>query len=50
MDTEDRLLFSNRVNEVELKIALSRTAHNVDEAIEAAKEIGFLLWLESPMR
>jgi len=41
MDTEDRLLFSNRVNEVELKIALSRTAHNVDEAIAAAKEIGF---------
>lgn len=41
IDTEDRLLFTNRVNEIGLKVALSRTAHNIDEAVAAATEIGF---------
>ncbi len=40
-DTEDRLLFADRVREVDLKVALSKTAQSVDEAIAAAEEIGF---------
>jgi len=40
-DTEDRLLFSDRVNEVGLKVARSKTATTVDEAIKAAEEINF---------
>ena len=40
-DTEDRLLFSDRVAEVELKVAKSKTATNVDEAVKAAEEINF---------
>ncbi len=39
--TEDRLLFANRVTEIGLKVALSKTAGNVDEAISAAEKIGF---------
>ncbi len=39
--TEDRLLFANKVTEIGLKVALSKTAKNVDEAIEAAEKIGF---------
>lgn len=41
MDTEDRLLFSKRVNEIGLKVAISQTAHNTEEAIAAAESIGF---------
>lgn len=40
-DTEDRLLFSDRVAEVGLKIAKSKTAKSVDEAVKAAEEINF---------
>jgi carbamoyl-phosphate synthase large subunit len=40
-DTEDRLLFAERVNEVGLKVARSKTATNVDEAVKAAEQIGF---------
>ncbi len=40
-DTEDRLLFSDRVTEVGLKVARSRTATNVEEAVKAAEEINF---------
>ncbi len=39
--TEDRLIFGNKVTEIGLKVALSKTANNVDEAIAAAEEIGF---------
>ena len=39
--TEDRLLFANRVKEIGLKVALSKTASNVDEAVKAAESIGF---------
>ncbi|MBA4309822.1 MAG: carbamoyl phosphate synthase large subunit [Chlorobiaceae bacterium] len=38
-DTEDRLLFGNRVKEVDLKIAKSETVANVEEAILAAEKI-----------
>jgi carbamoyl-phosphate synthase large subunit len=41
METEDRLLFSEKCGEIDLKIAVSKTAGNVEEAIKAANEIGF---------
>ncbi|MCZ7609962.1 MAG: carbamoyl-phosphate synthase (glutamine-hydrolyzing) large subunit [Ignavibacterium sp.] len=40
-DTEDRLLFAGRVTEIGLKVAKSKTATSVDEAVKAAEEIGF---------
>ncbi len=40
-DTEDRLLFADRVKEIDLKVATSQTAQSVDEAISAAEKIGF---------
>lgn len=42
-DTEDRLLFAKRVEEVGLKVAKSKTATNLDEAIQAGKQIGYPL-------
>lgn len=40
-DTEDRLLFAKRVEEIGLKVAKSKTATNLDEAISAGKQIGY---------
>lgn len=40
-DTEDRFLFAGRVTEIGLKVAKSKTATSVDEAVKAAEEIGF---------
>jgi carbamoyl-phosphate synthase large subunit len=40
-DTEDRLLFAKRVGEIKLKVARSKTATNIDEAVKAAEEINF---------
>lgn len=40
-NTEDRKLFSQKCSEVDLKVALSKTAGSVDEAVAAAEEIGF---------
>ncbi len=42
-NTEDRLLFGQKVSEVGLKIATSETATNVDEAIKAGEKIGYPL-------
>ncbi len=42
-DTEDRLLFAKRVEEISLKVAKSKTATNLDEAVEAGKQIGYPL-------
>ncbi len=39
--TEDRLLFINKVTEIGLKVAKSKTVNNIDEAIEAANKIGY---------
>ncbi|MGA7722181.1 MAG: carbamoyl-phosphate synthase (glutamine-hydrolyzing) large subunit [Ignavibacteriaceae bacterium] len=39
--TEDRLIFGNKVTEIGLKVALSKTAKNSEEAVSAAEEIGF---------
>jgi carbamoyl-phosphate synthase large subunit len=40
-DTEDRLRFANKVTEIGLKVAISKTAKNVEEAVEAADKIGY---------
>ena len=40
-DTEDRLLFANKCTEIGLKVARSKTAKNIDEAVKAANEISF---------
>lgn len=40
-DTEDRLLFSDRVTEIGLRVAKSKTATSVEEAIKAAEAINF---------
>ncbi len=38
---EDRALFAAKMSEIGVKVARSRAATNADEALEAAKEIGF---------
>ena len=40
-DTEDRDLFIKRLNEIGVKTARSKSAHTEEEALVAAKEIGF---------
>ncbi len=40
-DTEDRFLFTKRVTEIGLKVPLSKSVTNIDEAISAAVEIGY---------
>ena len=40
-DTEDRLRFANKVTEIGLKVATSRTAESIEEAVEAAEIIGY---------
>ena len=42
-DTEDRLLFAKRVEEIGLNVAKSKTATNLQEAIEAGEQIGYPL-------
>lgn len=42
-DTEDRFLFGEKVLEAGLKIAESKTVHNVDEAIATGEEMGYPL-------
>lgn len=40
-NTEDRLLFNEKVTEIGLKVARSKTVSSVEEAIEAGEQIGF---------
>lgn len=42
-NTEDRLLFANKVTEIGLKVARSKTVSSVEEAIEGAEQIGYPL-------
>ncbi len=42
-NTEDRLLFNNKVTEAGLKVAKSKTVNSVDEALKGAEEIGYPL-------
>jgi carbamoyl-phosphate synthase (ammonia) len=47
IDTEDRQLFSDRLNEINEKIAQSITATSIEAAVEASKTIGFPLMIRS---
>eukprot|EP00522_Entomoneis_paludosa_P006834 CAMPEP_0172438874 /NCGR_PEP_ID=MMETSP1065-20121228/7_1 /TAXON_ID=265537 /ORGANISM="Amphiprora paludosa, Strain CCMP125" /LENGTH=1491 /DNA_ID=CAMNT_0013187469 /DNA_START=66 /DNA_END=4541 /DNA_ORIENTATION=- len=47
INTEDRQLFSDRLNEINEKIAESYSADTVEEAIEASKKVGFPLMIRS---
>jgi carbamoyl-phosphate synthase large subunit len=40
-DTEDRLRFTNKCSEIGLKVPISKTATNVEEAVSAAEQIGY---------
>ncbi len=40
-DTEDRLRFANKCSEIGLKVAKSKTAANLNEALSAGDEIGY---------
>lgn len=40
-NTEDRLLFAEKVQEAGLKVAVSKTVATVEEALDAASEIGY---------
>ncbi|OGU74784.1 MAG: carbamoyl phosphate synthase large subunit [Ignavibacteria bacterium RBG_16_34_14] len=40
-DTEDRLKFTNKCSEIGLKVAVSKIATNVNEAVSAAEEISY---------
>jgi carbamoyl-phosphate synthase large subunit len=41
LDTEDRDLFAKKILEINLKIPISKAVSSVDEAVEAAHEIGY---------
>ncbi|MBI5475389.1 MAG: carbamoyl-phosphate synthase (glutamine-hydrolyzing) large subunit [Ignavibacteriales bacterium] len=41
MNTEDRLLFNQKVTEIGLKVAVSKPVSTVEEAVGAARSIGF---------
>jgi carbamoyl-phosphate synthase (ammonia) len=47
INTEDRQLFSDRLNEIDEKIAKSFTAYTVEEAVEAAKKLEYPLMIRS---
>jgi carbamoyl-phosphate synthase (ammonia) len=47
IDTEDRQSFSDRLNEINEKIAESYTADTVEEAVSHAKKIGYPLMIRS---
>ncbi|XP_045475344.1 CAD protein-like [Harmonia axyridis] len=41
IDTEDRKIFSEKINAIGEKVAPSLAAHSVNEALEAAEELGY---------
>jgi len=41
LDTEDRDLFAKKIREINLKVPKSRAVSTVDEAVDAAEEIGY---------
>eukprot|EP00586_Coscinodiscus_wailesii_P004925 CAMPEP_0172487554 /NCGR_PEP_ID=MMETSP1066-20121228/16705_1 /TAXON_ID=671091 /ORGANISM="Coscinodiscus wailesii, Strain CCMP2513" /LENGTH=1525 /DNA_ID=CAMNT_0013254251 /DNA_START=209 /DNA_END=4786 /DNA_ORIENTATION=+ len=45
--TEDRQLFSDRLNEIDEKIAESYAVYSIDAAVESAKTIGYPLMIRS---
>ncbi len=47
MNTEDRDLFVKKLAEVELKVPVSHAVENMDDALKAAREIGFPIMIRS---
>jgi carbamoyl-phosphate synthase (ammonia) len=47
INTEDRQLFSDRLHEIDEKIAKSYAVHTVEDAVEAAKQVGYPLMIRS---
>ena len=47
MNTEDRDLFVKKLAEVELKVPVSHAVENMDDALAAAREIGFPIMIRS---
>jgi len=47
INTEDRQIFSDKLNEIDEKIAESYAVYSVEEAVEASKNIGFPLMIRS---
>ena len=47
MNTEDRDLFVKKLDEVELKTPVSHAVENMDDALKAARELGFPIMIRS---
>ena len=47
MNTEDRDLFVKKLTEVDLKVPVSHAVENMDEALKAARSIGFPIMIRS---
>ena len=47
MNTEDRDLFVHKLNEVSLKTPISHAVENMDDAVKAAREIGYPVMIRS---
>ena len=47
MNTEDRDLFVKKLAEVDLKVPVSHAVENMDDALKAAREIGFPIMIRS---
>lgn len=47
MNTEDRDLFVHELNKVDLKVPVSQACENMEDAIEAARKIGFPIMIRS---
>ena len=47
MDTEDRQLFSDKLNEINEKIAKSYAVYSIEDAVKAAEEIGYPCMIRS---
>ena len=47
MNTEDRDLFVKKLNEIDLKVPVSQACENLDDAIAAARKIGYPVMIRS---
>ena len=47
MNTEDRDLFVKELNKVDLKVPVSHTCENMEEAVAAARNIGYPIMIRS---
>lgn len=47
MNTEDRDLFVKELNKIEMKVPVSQACESLDEALEAARKIGFPIMIRS---